>query len=385
MWNNQRKLQKWVEVGLISDTQGHAIRAYEAAHKKGRFGRGLIGLAIFSILVGILAIIASNWHVIPGNVKIGAHVLLNLIVGIGAYWGMKNHKDLWREGFSLAFFGLTLTLIALIGQVMQLKGDTAGALLLWMIASLPFMLIFSRSSMTAFPWVIALYATVGFVAAEYVQGFPKHWETVFYYGLSFLMPLTIFGIGTLSFIKRLKPAWADACVKIGMVTLVLGVSLLVTIFGYSTPHDLEILEHRFLPLIPVAIGLMGIFLHTTAHHFYKGDNHAYAGALFATASVIAAALPVLLLGGHGALVASVLFIGYWAFLGKLAQTQGYMWVVSLSIFLIAVRIFVIYLELFGTLFDTGLALITGGVVILGLIYIARKTNARLTKNIGDEA
>jgi hypothetical protein len=55
--------------------------------------------------------------------------------------------------------------------------------------------------------------------------------------------------------------------------------------------------------------------------------------------------------------------------------------VSLAVFVIAIRIFVAYVELFGTLFTTGIGLIVSGLVMLGLIHAARKVNTRLTKGV----
>ncbi len=57
---------------------------------------------------------------------------------------------------------------------------------------------------------------------------------------------------------------------------------------------------------------------------------------------------------------------------------GHMRVVSLAITVIAIRIYVVYVELFGSLMQTGVGLIIGGVVMLGMIYVARKLNERLT-------
>jgi hypothetical protein len=59
--------------------------------------------------------------------------------------------------------------------------------------------------------------------------------------------------------------------------------------------------------------------------------------------------------------------------------MGWPRLISLSITLIAIRIFAVYVEVFGTLFDTGVGLIIGGAVMLGLIALARKLNRRLTK------
>ena len=102
MWGRHKKLKEWVTAGVLTEPQAQAIEAYEAAHKKGHFGRGLVNLSIFAILVGVLSIIASNWYKIPGEVKIGVHLLLNAGIGTFALWADKKGRDVWREGATLA-------------------------------------------------------------------------------------------------------------------------------------------------------------------------------------------------------------------------------------------------------------------------------------------
>jgi hypothetical protein len=58
---------------------------------------------------------------------------------------------------------------------------------------------------------------------------------------------------------------------------------------------------------------------------------------------------------------------------------------SLAITVLAIRIWVIYLEAFGGLAMTGLGLIFGGVFMLAMIYGARRLNRRLKRNMVEGA
>ncbi len=386
MWGKHKKLQDWVGAGLITETQAVTIQAFEDGRKKGKFGRGLVGLSVFAILVGILSIIAANWHEISGFTKISVHVLLNIAVAVGAYRAMQSGKNIWREGFTLAFFGLTLTLIVLIGQVFQLKGETHEALTLWLLATLPFMLIFSNGWITALPWTAAFLTTVGFVAPEYIENLPTVWTHVFYNGLVILLPLALFGDGSLAIMKRLKPAWAEVFLKTGAALLVIVTSLsTLTLIGGFRYYDSSIMDvlyqGRLMMLMPFAAGFAGILFHAMTHAYYKDDPRARAGALFAIVSLVVSSLPFVLMGWESPVMSALIFIAYWAFIGWIAQGLGYLRIVSLAIFIIAIRIFAIYCEVFGTLMDTGVGLIVGGIVMLGLLYGARKMNARLTRKV----
>jgi len=384
MWGRHRKLKEWVAAGLLTDAQASAIQAHEDNRKKGHFGRGLVNLSIFAILVGILSIIASNWYKIPGEVKIGVHVLLNIGIGALALWADKRGKDIWREGAALSFIGLTLTLIVLIGQVFQLTGTTAQALTLWMVITLPFFLLMGKTYATSAPWMIAFLTTLAMVVDEYIGDLSDYWQAYFILGLSALLPLAFMADGMVGLFRRLRPALADVSLKTGVIASALFASMSIIVWGEiqnSYNYDNYLKEQ---PLVILALGLAGMAAHAFFYKFYKDAPEMKAGALFALVGLVAQMLPLLAPGAGNSIIAALAFIGYWMFIGWLAQGMGHMRIVSLAITIIAIRIFVIYVEVFGSLLTTGIGLISGGLVMLALIYGARKMNARLTKE-GDHA
>ncbi len=383
MWGRHKKLKEWVAAGLMTDAQASIIQAHEDNRKKGHFGRGLINLSIFAILVGVLSIIASNWYKIPGEVKIGVHVLLNIGIGALALWADKRGKDIWREGATLGFIGLTFTLIILIGQVFQLVGSTVQALMLWMIITLPFFLLMGKTYATAVPWMIAFLTTLGMVIEEYVGDLPEYYQGYLVLGLGALLPLAFMADGMIGLFRRLRPALADVSLKTGAVMSALFASMSIIVWGEiqnSYNYDDYLKEQ---PLVVLVIGLAGMATHAFFYRFYKNDPAIKAGAIFALVGLVTQMLPLLAPQAGNSLIAALAFIGYWMFIGWLAQGMGHMRIVSLAITIIAIRIFVIYVEVFGSLLTTGIGLISGGVVMLGLIYAARRMNARLTGK-GDE-
>lgn len=383
MWGRHKKLKEWIAAGLLTDAQAAAIQAHEDNRKKGHFGRGLVNLSIFAILVGILSIIASNWYKIPGEVKIGVHVLLNIGIGALALWADKKGKDIWREGAALGFIGLTLTLIILIGQVFQLTGSTAQALMLWMAITLPFFLLMGKTYATSVPWMIAFLTTLVMTCGEYLGDLPEYWQAYFTLGLGALLPLAFMADGIIGAFRRLRPALADVSLKTGVIMSASFASMSIVVWGeiQNSYNYNDFLKEQ--PLVILAIGLAGMAAHAFFYRFYKDDPAMKAGALFAMVSLVTQMLPLLAPQAGNSLIAALAFIGYWMFIGWLAQGMGHMRLVSLAITIIAIRIFVVYIELFGSLFTTGVGLISGGVLMLGLIYGARKMNARLTGK-GDE-
>jgi uncharacterized membrane protein len=377
-----KKLKEWTGAGLLTEAQADAIHAYEEDRKGGRFGRGLIGLSIFAILVGVLSIIASNWHVIPGGVKIGVHLLLNILVGYVALRAYLKDNDTWREGATLVFLGLTFTLIILIGQVFQLTGTTGEATLFWLLITLPFFLLMGRGYMTAVPWMIAFVATIYFVLFENIDGIPESYRASFAAGVSTLLPLALMGDGTIKLFQKCRPALCDVAVKTGIMWLVCQASISLAFWPSS-----ELLRHSEFIFTPAAgltilgLGFAGLFVHAYFHAFYKNDFILKYGALFAAVSMAAVIVPLIVPLTDNTIIKAIAFIAYWVFIGWLAQSLHKMRILSLAITVIAIRIFFVYVEVFGSLMQTGFGLISGGVVMLALIYGARRLNKRLTHKV----
>lgn len=377
-----KKLREWVSAGLMTEAQADSIHAYEERRKGGRFGRGLVGLSLFAILVGVLSIIAANWHEIPGSVKIAAHLLINAAVGATSLWAARTGRDLWREGAALVFLGLTFTLIILIGQVFQMTGTPGDAALFWCLITLPYFFVMGRGYMTAAPWMLAFLATVYIVAAENLDSLPDNYRISVALGIVALMPLALVGDGTIALFRRWRPVLCDVAVRAGLLLMIAQASTSLAMWP-SSRFGALVGNHTILKpdhgLVIIALGLAGIAANAMLHRFYKQDETMKAGAVFTAVSLTAFMLPLIVPIPGEAILPAIAFIGYWAYIGWLGQKCHHMRIVSLAITVIAVRIFIIYVEVFGSLMNTGFGLISGGVVMLALIYAARRLDRRITK------
>lgn len=369
-----KKMREWVGAGLIGEDQALAIDAYEEARKAGRFGRGLVGLSLFAILVGILSIIASNWHAIPGGVKIGVHALLNLGIGAAVFYAQKRGMALLREGATLVFFGLTLTLIVLIGQVYQIDGTIADALIFWMVITLPFFLVAGNGYMTAVPWMIAFLCTLVFALGEYIGDLGRIAHDIVLFGFVALLPLALMAAGTSRHVRARRTALAMIAIRAGL-TLSCAFATTALILMVDMPVHVDWPDPLHMLAITAA-GLGLLFAHAFFHGFYSDDITMRSGALFAAMGLVIITLPFVGAVDLG-VAAALLFIGYWVFIGWLGERTMQMRLVSIAITVIAVRVFFIYVEVFGSLLSTGFGLISGGLVMLLLLYLARRINAHM--------
>lgn len=383
----KRKVKDWQEAGLITASQADAIFAWEQDHKAGKFGRGLVGLGLFAILMGILSIIAHNWYVIPAAVKIGAHLLLNAGVAFVAWRAAAQGKEIIREGAAVAFFVLTVTLMILIGQVFQLDGTLTGLTVTWMVITLPFIWFFGHTRLSAVPWMLAFIATITAVMSENIPPLPQYWQMFFVTAVGTLLPLGLIADGSLKIFQRVKPAYAETFTHAGFVLLALNATMAT--FYWLTPRTEEIATlaqsanlsytNAYLYLIAIfAVALAGIALRAMFSRYFVDDSARKMGVLFCVASVLMIALPMLIPSGESSFAAALFFIAYWIFIGWIGQQLAWSRLISMAIVLVAIRIFAIYIEVFGDMLSTGVGLIVGGAVLLGLITLARRMNKRLT-------
>lgn len=383
-----KKLQSWQAQGLLSAEQAAAILTHEQAARRGRFSHGMTGLAIFAIGIGVLSIIAANWAMIPPGVKLGAHLAVNAGLA-AALWRMRG-RDLWREGLALLLCALTLTLIALIGQVFQLGGSYGAALLVWLVATLPMLLVFGRTRMSVIPGLLALIAGGAVIMFDLTRDLPDLWIGVFVAMYWVLFPLALMADGHVRFFRRWRPCWARLMQRAGWVLLTVGASV-ATLFWYgdrlrelgrmASNAGVDTGTAQALYLGVFVIAALAMAVHWV---LYRNDPEApesyRLGMIHAGVSVGLMALPVMVPGLESGAVAAILFLLYWGFIGWWAQVGGALGLLSLAIFVMAARIYIVYLEAFGGLMSGGFGLISGGVVMLVMIAAARKVNARLKQD-----
>lgn len=388
MFGTHKKLKAWNREGLLTTEQVAAITLHEQNRHQGRLGRGIIGVALFAIIIGVLSIVAANWAAIPGDVKVILHLFINIALAITIWWADRHGRDIWREGALLVLGGLTLTFIALVGQVYQLGGSMSGALLVWQLAILPAFFIFGQTRLAVLPGLLALVCSVPVIMIDYLEMLPSFWT--FFAGtfLAALLPLCLIADGHIHLVKRLRPVWAETSQRLGFLLLTLLTSLsTIAWYGDRNREFFHQIQEVGLTFVQAHLLLSGIFvfaalcigLHRLIYLKHEENRRFYnLTALYALVSIAVMALPVVFSNTQSDIMAMVLFIAYWGFIAWFAHMTGAMRLMSLAIFLLALRIWIIYLEAFGGLMSTGFGLISGGVFMLVMIFAARRINRRLT-------
>ncbi|WP_165771926.1 DUF2157 domain-containing protein [Niveispirillum lacus] len=362
----QGKLADWQRDGIIDADQAERIATYEAGRSRPRLALALAVLGAFTIGVGVIAIIAANWDAIPIALRLGLHMALNLVLGTAAWvWTRSTGPEpsVRGEGAVLLLSLSTLALIAHIGQSFQLQGSAAGLLGGWLLLATPFIVRLSRGGINRWVWTGGLFAWMLFTLDEHHRWLSdKHLLSTFF--MLFLAVLSALRADRL----RLPPVWARHLGQVAAGAAILGTSIMLMIVApLMTRPVTEAARHDVL--IGAGVGLVAL---AAAHLLVPADRRGARLGLGVAVALAPAlfALPLLFTGTTGAIIAGVAFCLYWIGLARLALVAGRPGWYRLAVVLIAVRVFVAYLDAAGGLMATGLGLILAGLVLLGLAYAA---------------
>lgn len=368
------RLERWQQAGLLTEAQVTAILEHESENNRFTWQNGLYFVAIFAIVMGVLAIIAANWQQIPGTLKIAIHLIVNCALAIVVLREDRSRNHRGREVGLLLWFGLNLTFIGLIGQVFHLDGNLPGALLLWIALSSPAIVLLSDNKFTLMLWLVACLATLFGNYGEYLH---PTVDNLMVAAVVFvvLLPAAMMAIsylleGTTKIELRRQLA------SMAPLVLVLGASVVCQFwYDLGTREDMAEPRARYTGIAALLLGmLVSFYPRMTVPHWL--GNTANARWLLLAANV-AVAGPFLLYELESDLMAALSFIAFWLLLGYLAHRNNTPRLISLVILVVTIRVYVIYLEVFGSMLQTGVGLIGSGLLLLAMLKAAQLVNRNL--------
>jgi uncharacterized membrane protein len=352
-----RKLDEWQAAGLIEAGAAEAIRAYEAERSRPIALWATIGIGLFALALGVILVVAAGWDMIPKGIKLGVHLAMTAAAA-AVVWQARRQQRTWLgEGALFLLAALVLAGIALQGQIYQLTSPVWEALAWWALLVTPAILIAGCTRLTAYGWAGLLTVLAVAYAAE--SSLSHRALDVVADNLPAALPpglvLVSLWLGATGFANGVREA--------GLALLLAGASLAHFAWPIEvSPDDAAALAVR-LPLA-IALSALGVGL---AGRLGRGPALVVRTALVAAAiaTVLAAAVP------HADSLAPRLFGAFaffamWGAIAKAAHDGGWRVLFGIAIAMIAVRLFIVYVELFGSLALTGIGLIVGGLLLIGL-------------------
>lgn len=369
------KLHRWTETGLITADQAAAIQTHE--HERGRptFLYAIAGLGGLAIGIGLVSIVASNWDAIPGRLKVGIAVGLVAAAGAGVVRLDRSGPRWALETAVLVAHGLVLATIALVGQVYQLGGAAHTALSLW-LALTTLLVTRARGAVAAWVFIASAEATYGAWVVEFVEGFDV--DELLALGAMAWAPLGCLAAGFSAGVIRTRPSWASALRAAGWGQLVLLASLATVLF-YEGQREPELGGLYTAAGVGVALALAIAAVHL------RQTRARRTGALLLAACVALIYVPGMVSDGDMDLVGALTFLALWVLVALAAFRAGRLGLLNLATAVIGVRLLIVYFEVFGSLLNTGLGLVSGGLLTIGLVWLWTRKRRDFGEELAGEA
>ncbi len=358
----ERQLARWVSAGLITSEQAGSIRRHESEQSRPVLLYAVSTLAGAAIAIGIVSVIAANWEAIPGRLKIALDLAVIAALSHAVVWREQLGPRWLREAGLVVLYGAVLASIALIGQVYQLGGKTELALLAWSVLTFP-ALAQGRSAGVAFVWLLGLETTYFYVCAELAGR--SHSGDELLASLASWPPLACLALGRSAWLQRERPAYAGVARALGWLQLLLVATVLVNFFYGSTLRMVG--GWMWLGALGSVLGTAWLWYE---HGRAAGDAQPALRARrwLLIACCASVTLPLLVPHGEWPVLAFLGFLGLWLLVALAAYRSAAPRLLHVATAVMGLRLLVGYIELFGSLLETGVGLIVGGLLALLLIW-----------------
>jgi uncharacterized membrane protein len=375
--NLGKRLAVWESAGVIDAEARSRIECFEEGRLRPVLLYALGGLGALTVGIGLISVVAANWGHIGNVAKLGVDLALGVGLGAGLYMAASRERAWPTDVLAGIYYAFVLASLALVGQIYQLGTPTYQALLVWSLATLPFMTLV-RGRLLGLVWLAGLVCTDAFCIQRGI-GLLEHTRGA--HGHLMDDAVSAASVSTLGFLAAARIGWfvrerphvsnAWTSVLIGALSLTAFLSCFVFYDDWA-PSE----------LLRTGVVFAGLCLVGVERLLPRLFPHASSRARFGMRALLALFLLVLVTGTavqHDSMhaVGGLLQL---AMLGLAAWTtleQGHVRAFNALTLAIAIRVLAIYFEVFGSMLDTGLGMITGGLLTLLLAWVWKSKSPAL--------
>ncbi|NOQ77315.1 MAG: DUF2157 domain-containing protein [Methylococcaceae bacterium] len=369
-----RKLKEWQGQNLIDSVTVNKINEYEKQQAKPLVLWAFGGLGVFTVLLGIISVIASNWMQTPDWLKLATDLIVCLVIAIALYKVVVDEntqpsKPWLREMLVIFYYGFTLASMALIGQTYQLGGSLASLFLVWTIATLPVVLL-GRGKFLAVFWIAGTVTTYILniqVLDEFIRGFDHLSPLMEAIMISSYLLLPLFFIFTsrIPWLLKKRPILSSELSKYSWIAILLigWCSQFLWYESIDSPFHKVILYS--ITICFIAISVMSYFIPSIYSDEPRDSHLAMRVILIAVFMLCVTAL------WHHTrleLVGALTNILYMLVLAWAALKIKSIRLFNVVTALICLRVLFVYFEVFGSMFETGIGLVIGGTLTLLIVW-----------------
>jgi uncharacterized membrane protein len=351
---------------------------------------GGIGSLIFG--VGIILIIASNWHMFNDLTKIIGFILL---LG-GSHFGglVLAAKGYGKSATSLHSLGSVLFIagIGLMAQIFHLHSETGVSFLMWGLMILPLAILLRSGEIAALSCVaLTIWSNI-----RLHNVLDAGWYNISFFNAGLFASLLLIGL-LLSHKKSGMAQYFKTPGAIGLVGSAYFLGFTHSFIRYQKPEG-ELVLFAFLPfIVSLCIGgyLLLINKDEKANRYFLGAIGVYLLTLVAwlvmhSTGVDKESYFTYFNFNHPRkiyyfplLVSVLAWISYFAiaFWGVIYGALHHKrWMLNCNILLIGIGIFTRFIDLMGSMMDTGLMFIGSGVLLLVIGFAMEKWRRKLIEN-----
>ena len=383
-----KKLNEWRHENIIDEATAEKILHYEQRHGKPMVLWAFGGMGVFAVIVGLVSVIAANWAQTPDWVKLAVDLLACLALAVSLYIictkDHSNSEKLWlREMLVVMYYGLVLASMALIGQIYQLGGTVNDLLLWWTLITLPLVLL-ARGRFIAALWLIASGTTYYlnletlYDSLRYQTGLDGPWLRSFIYSLYVLAPLFFILLSRIPWLITNRLQVAEVISRLSWVALV------VSGFFYQFLWYENITGEIPQQLLVICSAVCITLIYFIPRLYAKESADVHLAMRVVLAVILILGLTASWFSVRLELVGALTNLFYLCMLAWAAIKVHSTSLFNFFTAAICVRILVVYFEVFGSMMETGLGLISGGVLTLLISWWWFKRSNRLAIRLAGE-
>jgi uncharacterized membrane protein len=378
-----KKLAQWRAAELIDAETASRIAQFEHSRKQPILLYTLGGLGSLTIGIGVISVVAANWDAIGKLTKLGLDLALAAALAIALYAAARRGQAWLSDVLAGVYYAFVLASIALLGQVYQLGSPTYQALASWSLCTAPFMLIV-RGRVLATVWFAGLLTTEGYCVEAWLDALRHHGELFtanVAATVAFASALAWIALARAPWLVRERPVVSATWTSLSWIAILVAGFAAGFLWYDSTGGD------RTLTWAIASTGALALVLCLSLPKLYPQASARVRGGLATFVLFSWLVLGTAAGARHeaheaiGALAQLVLLcIAAWTVLA-LGRLQTF----NVLTALIALRVLVMYFEVFGSMLDTGLGMISGGVLTLLLAWVWKRKSAALARQLGGGA
>lgn len=372
----ERRLDRWRAAGLIDDEAVGRIARWERENRRPAVVPVLATIGAGTLALGIIALVAANWDAISGRWKVACDLALGTALAAAAFVAARRGERVATDVLVVVLWGFTLASLALVGQVYQLDAPAWRPLLAWSAATAPLVLL-ARGDAAAALAALGLLATeaVGIGAlVDWLGGHPGVSPADAANATAVLVaaaPLPWIALGRMPGFAARYPAHASVAEATGWI----GWALLALLAGFAWTSRGGAFELGW-GLAAIA-AIEGALVAALPALHPAVPPQARLGLAVAAALAWGSLAGLRLPREAWPSAAAVAQIGVLAAIAWACAASRRTGLFRLLAALVGVRIFAVYLEVFGSLLQTGLGLVLAGLLLLALTVLGRRRSSRV--------